>query len=124
MTKNILVVDDEPGVLYTVKQGLETLDKDYTVVCVNSGAQALETLQKFQLPDLIILDLMMPSMNGWEVYKAIRQNQNWKDIPIVFLTARTDDFAKSAGIKLGNDYIEKPFELEDLKRRIDLVMKG
>jgi len=67
---------------------------------------------------------MMPSMNGWEVYKAIRQNQNWKDIPIVFLTARTDDFAKSAGIKLGNDYIEKPFELEDLKRRIDLVMKG
>jgi len=68
-------------------------------------------------------DLMMPGMSGWETFDMLRENKSWKDIPIVFLTARTDRVAKNAGQFLGSDYIEKPFEINDLKERIDKALK-
>ena len=123
MVKTILVVDDDPGVMYTVKRGLESLDSDYHVVCVESGEKCLEMLEHNQIPDLILLDIMMPDMSGWETRDKIKDNLSWRNIPVVFLTARTDRIAKDAGSFLAEDYIEKPFEISELKQRIDKILK-
>ncbi|MCX6666577.1 MAG: response regulator [Euryarchaeota archaeon] len=119
--KKIMSVDDDPDQTFTVKQRLERLG-DYQVIPIDGGKKCLEWLQNKGLPDLILLDVMMPEMNGWEVFKAIRQNQNWKKIPIVFLTARTDAFSKGFGKILGDAYIEKPFDMNDLKEKIERIL--
>ena len=122
MTKKILTVDDESGVIYTVKHGLENLDPDYQVTCVNSGEKCFEFLENNQVPDLILLDIMMPDMSGWEVLQKLKENPSWENIPIIFLTARTDRVAEKAGGFLAEDYIEKPFEISELKKRIDKIL--
>ena len=124
MTKKIMVVDDDPGVIFTVKHGLEGLDPDYQIITVNSGFQCLEKLENDALPDLILLDIMMPNMSGWETYKKIREKIKNDELPIIFLTARTDRIAKEAGGFLAEDYIEKPFKVPELKERIDKILKN
>ena len=96
MMKKILVVDDDPGVRYTVKSGLETVDDTYKVISIDSGFECLKYLKNNDTPDIILLDVMMPGMSGWETFDKIRDNTEWKKIPIVFLTARTDEIAKNA----------------------------
>ena len=123
MTKKIMVVDDDIGVIYTVKHGIEGADPDYEIITVESGEKCLALLEDDQIPDLILLDIMMPGMSGWEAYQKIRANEAWKNIPVVFLSARTDRIAKEAGGFLGEDYIEKPFKVPELKARIDKVLK-
>jgi len=121
MVKKVLVVDDNPDVIFSVKSGLEEFTKDYTVVGAESGKDCLELLET-EVPDLILLDIMMPEMSGWKTFDKIKENMSWKNIPIVFLTARTDSVAKNAGGFLGEDFIEKPFEIQNLKERIDEVL--
>jgi CheY-like chemotaxis protein len=121
MVKNIMIVDDDPSVRYTLKNGIE-LYKDYKVTAVESGFQCLDMLYNNQIPDLILLDLMMPEMSGWKTYNKIKQNTDWKDIPIIFLTARTDTVAKHAGGFFAEDYIEKPAKIQDIKERIDKIL--
>jgi len=123
MVKKIMVVDDEPSVVFTVKHGLEKLDADYQVTGVDSGKKCLELLEQNQIPDLIILDIMMPEMSGWETLKRIKENLKWKNIPVVFLSARTDHVAKHAGGFLGEDYIDKPFKVPELRQRIEKILK-
>ncbi len=123
MVKTILVVDDDPGVTHTVKYGLESLDADYKVVCVDSGEKCLELLENNQIPDIILLDIMMPEMSGWETHEKIKEKQSCKNIPIVFLTARTDHVAKNAGGFLADAYVEKPCKITDLKKTIDQILK-
>ena len=123
MTRTIIVVDDNPDLTFSVKRGLEDLDDDLVVLEADSGKKCLKLLEKEQLPHLILLDIMMPGLNGWETFDKIRENESWKRIPIVFLTARTDDIARNAGKFLGKDYIEKPFDILDLKQRIDRVLE-
>ena len=65
----------------------------------------------------------MPGMSGWKVFDKLKDNASWEKIPIIFLTARTDKIAENAGGFLGNDFIEKPFDIKDLKSRIDKVLK-
>jgi len=69
------------------------------------------------------LDIMMPEMSGWETFDKIKGNQNWGNIPVIFLTARTDNIAKKAGGFLGDDYIEKPFKIDELIKRIEQILK-
>jgi putative two-component system response regulator len=123
MMKTILAVDDEQDVIYTIKLGLEKLDKEIRVIGANSGEKCLEILKNEQLPDLILLDIMLPDMSGWQILEKIKENKEWNDIPIIFLTARTDTVAKRAGGFLAADYIEKPFEVTELKDRIDEILK-
>ena len=123
MAKKIMVVDDDPGCLESVKQALEMLDDEYKVISVSSGKKCLELLKNNEIPDLILLDIMMPEMSGWETLKNIQQNLKWKDIPVVFLTGRTDDIAQKTGSFLAEDYIIKPFNIEDLQKSIDKVLK-
>ena len=121
--KKIMVVDDEPDQIFTIKKTLEKPGSDYELITANSGAQCLELLEKNQIPDLILLDIMMPEMSGWIVFDKLKDNTSWEKIPIIFLTARTDKIAEDAGGFLGNDFIEKPFEAKDLKSRIDKALK-
>lgn len=123
MVKKIMVVDDDVGVIFTVKRGIEGLDPNYEITTVSSGAECLKLLKENKIPDLILLDIMMPGLSGWEVHKKIKDNDQWRKIPVVFLTARTDRIAKDAGSFLGDDYIEKPFKVPELKQRIDKILK-
>ncbi len=120
--KNIVIVDDDPSVRYTVKTGIEMLDESYHIKSVDGGIKCLEILKTGEIPDLILLDVMMPEMSGWKTFDLIKKNELWKDIPIIFLTARTDRIAKNAGGFLAEDYIEKPAKIPELKKRIDKIL--
>jgi CheY-like chemotaxis protein len=121
--KKILVVDDDPDQILSVRMIMESYSNEYEVLSAKNGSECLELIKNNQIPDLILLDIMMPEMSGWEVYDRLRENESWKKIPIIFLTARTDDMARDAGRFLGDDYIEKPYSKEELKQRIDILLK-
>jgi two-component system chemotaxis sensor kinase CheA len=95
------------------------MDPDFQVNTVESGIECLEYLNNNDPPDVILLDVMMPEMSGWETLDKIRDNTAWKNIPIVFLTGRTDRIAKNAGSFLAEDFIEKPAKINEIKKRID-----
>jgi two-component system response regulator VicR len=120
MVKKIMIVDDNPDIILSIKSGLEVVAGDYEIIGAESGEKCLELLET-ETPDLILLDIMMPEMSGWETFDKLKGNASWGKIPVVFLTARTDRVAKNAGGFLGDDYIEKPFEIAELKRRIDEI---
>jgi len=120
MVKKIMIVDDNPDIILSIKSGLEVAASDYDIIGAESGEKCLELLESVT-PDLILLDIMMPEMSGWETFDKLKGNASWGKIPVVFLTARTDRVAKNAGGFLGDDYIEKPFEIAELKRRIDEI---
>jgi len=117
-----MIVDDLPEITYTVKYGLEKLNPDYEVTRVESGKKCLEILNDSPIPDLIILDIMMPEMNGWELAKTLKKKIEWRKIPIIFLTATEDETSKITGRIIGEDFIEKPFEITDLKNKIEKVL--
>ncbi len=117
------MVDDEADQIATIRKTLKNTGADYELIPAESGKQCLELLKNNELPDLILLDIMMPEMSGWKVFDKLKENQSWKDIPVVFLTARTDEIAENAGSFLGDDYIEKPVKTEELKNRIDKVLE-
>ena len=120
--KKIMIVDDEYDQIYTIKEALED-SQEYEVTPANNGNECLEILKKSEeIPDLILLDIMMSDTSGWEVFDRLKGNQLWKDIPIVFLTARTDKVAENAGVILGDDFLEKPVDIEELKKRIDKIL--
>jgi CheY-like chemotaxis protein len=122
--KKIMLVDDEKDQIFFIKTSFENLfGKEYIIVPAESGEKCFESLNKKNIPDLILLDIMMPKMNGWEVFDRLRANPEWKNIPIIFLTARTDEFAEHAGALIAEDYIKKPIEIKELKTRIDNVLK-
>lgn len=116
--RHILVVDDDKTNLISAKNAL---GDEYKVVAVSSGAQALNYLKKYSC-DLILLDINMPGMDGFEVLKRIRENNELSQIPIFFLTANQERQSVMEGIKLGiNDYIAKPFVTSELQKRVRRV---
>ncbi len=119
-----MIVDDEPDQIFTIKTSIEDVREDFKIISANSGIECIEKLKKNEIPELILLDIMMPEMSGWEVLNIIRENPAWKDIPIVFLTARTDETAENAGKFLADDYIEKPYDIHELINRIDNVLEN
>ena len=121
--KKILVVDDEKDIIISLKESLTRLDKDFEVTGVESGEECLEILKNNEKPDLIVLDIMMPGMDGWELFNRLKENYQWSKIPIVFLTAKNDEFTKTFGTSVASDFIEKPFDIYDLKNRINKILK-
>ena len=117
-----MFVDDEADQIATIRKVLKDADADYELIPAESGKKCFELLKNNEIPDLILLDIMMPEMSGWKVFDKLKENPSWKDIPIVFLTARTDEIAERAGGFLGDDFIEKPVDAEELKGRIDKVL--
>ena len=114
-----MIVDDDSDVVYSIKEGLYN---DFEIISAENGKQCLKILET-QIPNIIILDIMMPDMSGWETFNKIREKDLFKNIPIVFLTARRDDTSRKTGSFLGDDYIEKPFKINDLKTRINRLLK-
>lgn len=119
--RKIMVVDDEPDVAESVKLILEK--GGYTAVVTHSGKECIEKLN-MESVDLVLLDIMMPKMDGWDVCAKIKQNKKTKDLPIIFLTAKTDQVSMGLGRLASRDYIEKPFEPKDLIKRITAVIKN
>lgn len=119
MSKTILVVDDEPDILLTIAQTLEMYG--YIVIKAGNGKKCIEKLSQ-QKPDLVLLDIMMPEISGWDVAAKIKENPDWKEIPIVFLTAKGDTMSIGMGNLAAVDYIVKPFDVRDLKERLEKIL--
>ena len=116
--KKILMVDDEADQIYTMKTLLEDSSDEYELIGVENGNKCLQLLKNGALPDLIFLDIMMPQISGWELFNTIKENPEWKNIPIVFLTARTDEVAVNAGKFLGDAFINKPYNADEVLKVI------
>ncbi|HUL61471.1 MAG TPA: response regulator [Methanocella sp.] len=122
MPNKIMVVDDEPDVVDLVKLVLES--DGFEVYTAYSGKEALEKIGKV-MPDLVLLDIMMPQMDGWEVYSRIRANPKTKDIPVAMLTAKSQSIDKMIGLHVVkvDDYITKPFGRSELLERVKRILK-
>ncbi len=121
MSKKILVVDDEPDILLTVGQMLEL--SGFEVIRAKDGNECIDKLNESQTdPDLIILDIMMPNISGWDIAAKLKENPKWKDIPIVFLTAKGDTMSVGMGGLAAVDYIVKPFDIKDLVIRVKKIL--
>lgn len=115
----ILLVDDNPKFLEDVLPFY-----GYEVECAHNGVECLEILNSDELFDLVLLDIMMPKMDGWETLKNIRKTPICKDIPVIMLTAVNEDQKMVTGLKIGaDDYIVKPFVLPNLLARIEAVLR-
>ncbi len=117
--KKILIIEDDK----TIVEGLEDtlLFHDFTVFTAATGRQGLEVFQE-QAPDLIILDIMLPGVDGFEVCKKIKHLN--KDVPIIMLTAKSQESDKLLGFELGvDDYVTKPFSVKELVARVKAVLK-
>ena len=116
MSNKILIVDDEPFNLDLLEQ--ELADYDYTIERAEDGVEALEKTASFR-PDVILLDYMMPRMNGLEVVKHLRASSDHKGIPVILLTAKATQEDKVAGLDAGaDDYVTKPFDSVELLARV------
>ena len=116
MAKKVLLVDDEQDIVETLKFMLETAD--YECYCAYDGEQGLNMAKEI-MPDLIILDVMMPVMNGYKVSRLLKFDTRYKDIPILMLTARSQDKDKELGEETGADeYITKPFDINFVLERV------
>ncbi len=122
MVKTILVVDDFPDIIISIKCVLEGVTKEYQVIGVDSGEKCLQVLNGDHLPDLILLDIMMPGMSGWDVAARIKENDRWSAVPIVFLTALGDELSSGLGLLASEDYIVKPFDIVKLKECVKRVL--
>lgn len=122
MGKKIMVVDDEPDILSSVGQMLEL--NGYEVIKASDGKDCLDKLHSLSInPDLILLDIMMPDVSGWDVVAKLKENSKWKGIPIVFLTAKGDVMSVGMGGLTAMDYIVKPFDVKNLILRIKKILK-
>jgi len=114
---SILVVEDNADLRFLL---VSMLREHYRIYEASSGAEALKQLNANEEIDLILSDIMMPQMDGYELFQRIRGDERFEMIPVVFLTARVDDFVPTDGLKPGGvDYITKPFNADDLRLRIE-----
>ncbi|MDX1651274.1 MAG: response regulator transcription factor [Brumimicrobium sp.] len=121
MTKNILIVDDEEEIRELLSYNLEK--EGFKVLTAENGLKALEILEEHTV-DLILLDVMMPEMDGIEVCHHIRKQKHYDDVIICFLTARNEDYSQIAGLDAGgDDYISKPVKPRVLLSRINALLR-
>jgi DNA-binding response OmpR family regulator len=118
MAGKILVVDDAPEMTWLLKRALST--ENYEVEAAHNGLEGLRQAYAFR-PDLIVLDVMMPEMDGWDTLRRLRE---FSDVPVIMLTALGDTDSRVRGLDIGaDDYVPKPFEIEELKARIRATLR-
>lgn len=114
--KTILIADDEPNIVISLEYLLQR--EGYRVLVARDGQEALDTLRAAP-PDLVLLDVMLPGVSGFDVCQKIRENPSWNGIRVLMLTAKGRDVEMSKGMALGADaYITKPFSTKDLLAQI------
>ena len=122
MPKEILIVDDEPGIVVPVQFLME--QQGYNVITANRGEDALDLIYKYK-PDLVLLDIMLPGIDGYEVCEIVRLNADYRDIKIVFLTAKGREVEIAKGLALGADaYITKPFSNDELVAKVKELLEA
>ena len=120
MAKRIVLAEDEPQIARLVEFKLKK--EGYQIVWKENGEEALKAI-KADRPDLILLDVMMPVMDGYEVLRRVKEDENLKSIPVVMLTARAQERDVVKGIDLGaEDYITKPFHPAELLARVKRIL--
>lgn len=118
--KKILIADDRPEVGELVRVTLE--GEDYEIFCTSDGKEALKKIRKMK-PDLVLLDVMMPEMDGLEVCRKLKKDPQTKEIPIIMLTAKGQEVDKEKGRGVGvSDYITKPFSPSHLLNKIEEIL--
>ena len=121
MPKEILIVDDEPGVVVALQFLME--QQGYNVLVAKRGEDALDLIYKYK-PDLVILDIMLPGIDGYEVCEIVRLNPDYRDVKILFLTARSDEVEIAKGMALKADaYITKPFSNDKLVAIVNEILE-
>ena len=121
MSKRIMIVDDEEDIRVSVGQIFEV--SGYEVTKAEDGNDCLNKLEH-AIPNLVILDIMMPGMNGWDVAARIKETSKWSKIPIVFLTAKGDEMSIGMGGLASKEYIVKPFDIIKLKERVEEILNN
>jgi two-component system phosphate regulon response regulator PhoB len=122
LAERILIVDDEPDIAATVAFNLER--EGFTPITAHDGASAMAALQGDPPPDLVILDLMLPDMSGTEICRRIRQEPTTARLPVVMLTARSEDIDRVVGFEVGaDDYVVKPFSTRELVLRVRAILR-
>ena len=119
--KVVVCIEDEPEMIMLIKAILNR--KGYDVVGANNGREGLETIERVK-PDLILLDLMMPGMDGWEVYQKLKASETMQHIPVIVVTAKAQSIDKVLGLHIAkvDDYIAKPFSPQELLNSVDTVL--
>jgi two-component system phosphate regulon response regulator PhoB len=121
VTHRILVIDDEPDILELVRFGLS--QAGFAVDTATTASEGIARIAE-QIPDLLVLDLMLPDMSGTEVCRKLRSEASTERLPIVMLTARTEEVDRVVGFELGaDDYVTKPFSARELALRIKAVLR-
>lgn len=122
MKKSILCIEDEAEMIDLMRLILSR--KGYNVRGASGGAEGLQMIRD-EKPDLILLDLMMPDMDGWEVYQQIKAEESSKDIPVIVVTAKAQNIDRVLGLHIAkvNDYIAKPFTPQELLHSIEKILK-
>lgn len=117
----ILIVDDEPDIVDLLQEHLS--DEGYATLAAATGTEAV-LLARREQPDLILLDVMMPGMTGFEVCNVLQDAPQTRAIPVIFLTAVTEMPRKVMGLRMGGqDYVTKPFDLRELSARVEVALR-
>jgi DNA-binding response OmpR family regulator len=120
MPRNVLVVDDEPNILLSLQFLMRKAG--YTVRVARDGEEALAEMAKLR-PDVVLLDVMMPKRDGFDVCETIRANPDWAGVKIIMLTAKGRDVEREKGLALGaDDYITKPFSTREVLQRVTDIL--
>jgi DNA-binding response OmpR family regulator len=120
MPKEILIVDDEPSIVVPIQFLME--QQGYSVLVAENGEDALDAIYKYK-PDLILLDIMLPRIDGYEVCEIVRLNPEYRSIKIIFLTAKGREVEIAKGLALGaNAYITKPFSNTELVAKVKALL--
>lgn len=119
--KNILCIEDEQEMIDLIRLILG--QRGYEVTGAAGGKEGLEKLQE-NPPDLVLLDLMMPDIDGWEVYQQMKAEEKTKDIPVIVVTAKAQNIDKVLGLHIAkvDDYIAKPFSPQDLLKSVEKIL--
>lgn len=121
MSKNILIVEDEHDIAALVEQYLRK--EGFQVESLTDGARALERIRK-KPPDLVVLDLMLPGMDGLEICRALRSEERFRALPLIMLTARSTESDRVIGLEMGaDDYVTKPFSPRELLARVRALLR-
>lgn len=120
-TKNVLVIEDDEIVARTIERSLRS--EEFKITVANSGVEGLKIARKL-IPDIVILDVVMPGMDGYTVCREMRADPALADVPILFLTAKIKDEDKIAGFNAGaDDYLSKPFNIDELILRVRAILR-
>ncbi len=121
--RRVIYIEDEPEMVDLVRLILKR--KNYEVIGANGGREGLDMVRRL-LPDVVLLDLMMPDMDGWEVYQQLKAEESTRDIPVIVITAKAQNIDKVLGLHIAkvNDYISKPFSPKELVDSLQKVFEG